>query len=366
MDNNTVVQTNIQTNIQSNAMDILDNTIKMFNNNKRKTKNVVIKKKSEKIIKTHDFQIPTYHNCNDLKTKRFTVSQLKYICKYYKLRVTGNKPVLIERCYTFLNNSYYAIKIQKLYKGHLARRYIKMKGPGLLNPKICVNDTDFFTMDEFDKLPHWQFYSFEEKGYIYGFDICSLYNLITNDISLSKNPYTREPFTKEFLIDFRKSLHLSNLLGYKPHLEIDNPVEELNEQQKLQMRINAVFQEIDNLGNYSNPDWFSKLNRSQIVRYVRELFDIWNYRLSICNVTKCNIFPPLGNPFMGTNIQTIHVRPIESILPDVVSIMENLVMKGVDRNSKGLGALYCLGALTIVSKDASDALPWLYETFFVQ
>ena len=47
-------------------------------------------------------------------------------------------------------------------------------------------------------------------------------------------------------------------------------------------------------------------------------------------------------------------------------IFENIVNKGINDQFKQLGALYVLGAITMVNKNAAEALPWLYESFYIQ
>ena len=47
-------------------------------------------------------------------------------------------------------------------------------------------------------------------------------------------------------------------------------------------------------------------------------------------------------------------------------MIEQLITKGVDEDSRKIGAYYVLGALTIVNVDAAASLPWLYETFNLQ
>ena len=42
--------------------------------------------------------------------------------------------------------------------------------------------------------------------------------------------------------------------------------------------------------------------------------------------------------------------------------MENLISKGINTDSRSLGAFYILSALTLVSHSAAVALPWLYES----
>ena len=43
--------------------------------------------------------------------------------------------------------------------------------------------------------------------------------------------------------------------------------------------------------------------------------------------------------------------------------MENLILNGISKDSKSLGAYYILGALTIVNANAAESLPWLYQSF---
>ena len=47
-----------------------------------------------------------------------------------------------------------------------------------------------------------------------------------------------------------------------------------------------IFQKIDALGNYTNPDWFNNLSHFKMVVYVRELYDIWVYRAQLSDETK--------------------------------------------------------------------------------
>ena len=50
------------------------------------------------------------------------------------------------------------------------------------------------------------------------------------------------------------------------------------------------------------------------------------------------------------------------VLEACLNIMEKLVKNGVNRPSRCLGANYVLCALTLVSPDAAEALPWLYQS----
>ena len=50
---------------------------------------------------------------------------------------------------------------------------------------------------------------------------------------------------------------------------------DITDEKKLELRILSLFQEIDQLGNYSDQSWFTSLTREQIVLYLRELYMIF-------------------------------------------------------------------------------------------
>ena len=47
-----------------------------------------------------------------------------------------------------------------------------------------------------------------------------------------------------------------------------------------------------------------------------------------------------------------------------VKIMEKLVYSANHDTDKALGAIYILSALTLVSENARDSLPWLYASVY--
>ena len=138
---------------------------------------------------------------------------------------------------------------------------------------------------------------------------------------------------------------------------------EVSCKKSLELRILALFQNIDALGNYSDSKWFLNLNRNQLVRLMRELIDIWTYRASLTDETKRDICPPVGNPFgrLSHFSQLQHSDNLDEIRKYVLEVLEKFVNLGVNRDSKSLGAYYVLGAITLVSVDAANALPWLYQ-----
>ena len=137
----------------------------------------------------------------------------------------------------------------------------------------------------------------------------------------------------------------------------------ISNEKAIELRALSLFQNIDALGNYSNLVWFISLNRNQLIKFIRELMDIWNYRAQLSNETKRNICPPIGDPFRNLSIPYINTEQnLWNVRKVLLDIMEKLVNSGIDRDSKSLGAYYVLGALTLVNTEAAKSLTWLFQS----
>ena len=336
-------------------------------------KNIPLTKKLLKIDNNENNEkcILTIHNYHELTRYNYNIQQLKTNAKMYKLKLSGNKKELMNRIYIFLHLSSYIIKIQKIFRGLLHRKFLSYFGPANKNRKICTNDTDFVTMDDLKELPYAQFFSYKDiDNFIYGFDVSSIYNLIfknSDTINNSRiggiNPYNRNKIPSFVMINLKMIKRLSKILKIKINWDFDTSVGEISSEKTVEMRTISLFQNIDSLGNYSSPDWFLSLNRNQIVKFVRELSDIWNYRAQLSMEVKNHICPPHGDPFRNINISYIlSENNLLNIKKSVLDVLEKFVNNGVDRDSKSLGAYYVLGALTLVNESAATSLPWLFQS----
>ena len=68
------------------------------------------------------------------------------------------------------------------------------------------------------------------------------------------------------------------------------------------------------------------------------------------------------DPFLNINmmnIQNIHYDILRNV---TLSIIESFVYKGINQESRTLGAYYILLALTLVNPSAAEAMPWLYSS----
>ena len=123
---------------------------------------------------------------------------------------------------------------------------------------------------------------------------------------------------------------------------------------------------MDALGNYTNVQWFLTLNKIQLIKFVRELVDIWHYRANISNELKRAICHPTGNPFQTLpNFNVLQtINNLNDIRKPILYVMERLVNSGINNDNKCLGAYYVLSALTLVNYDAATSLQWLYEAVY--
>jgi hypothetical protein len=126
----------------------------------------------------------------------------------------------------------------------------------------------------------------------------------------------------------------------------------------------SLFQNINDLGNYSDPNWFLSLDKRKMIIFMNELLDIWRYRAQISNEMKLRICPPHGNPFRNFSLShIINDNDIESIRRKIIDVLETMINNEIVTNdNKSLAAYYILGALTIVSMQAAIALPWLHQS----
>ena len=119
---------------------------------------------------------------------------------------------------------------------------------------------------------------------------------------------------------------------------------------------------MDSLGNYTDCKWLLDLNKQQLIRLIRELMDIWEYRAQLDIEVKKEICAPYGNPFRYININMIIELSYFSLQKTVLSIIEQFIKKGNTPELCNLGASYVLCGLTLVNNQAALALPWLYNS----
>ena len=311
-------------------------------------------------VSVDEFKVSSYGDWEKLITKNYNVSQLKMMARYYKQKGSGNKGQLVGRIYNYLKYSNYAIVLQKLFRGHLRRKYNRLQGSATINRK-CVNTTDFLSLNDINKIPYAEFFSFKDNGQMFGFSAKSLHNLILKN-ETPTNPYTREKIPQNTLNNFNKFLKYSKLLKENITIKLDDNLENMSLTKRVSLKAINIFYKIDTFGHVTNAHWFLDLNKDHSIRLLRELTDIWEYRAQLSQVIKRSICPPHGNPFMGINVNHLITQNITLLKMNILNIFESLISKSPNREMQTLGAYYILSAITLVSQSAAEALPWLYES----
>jgi hypothetical protein len=304
-----------------------------------------------------------------IKTGKYSLNDLRILCGHYALKKSGSKPELISRIYIHLKQSCLIVKIQRKFRNYIAMQYRNLNGPAFLKPKICVNDTDFYTFDKLVDIDPHKLFSFKDvDGKIYGFHIASIYNLIISSFPEITNPYNRNIIPLHVIENVYDKLIYGTLLNIKVSIKLDQDDDvpgKISPEKQEELFIVGLFQHINTLGNYSDSDWFTSLRRNDYVRFVRNIYDIWNYRANLTQEVKERICPPTGNPFMMNNtyinINIVNLFTEGELRTVCASIIERMIMRGLNREDQCLGAFYVLATLTIVNQDARNALPWLYE-----
>jgi len=343
--------------------------------NKLATKfDINITKNAKKVNDVDEKQlIINQNNYNKLLENNYTLPQLKQLCKQYLLKVGGTKQELLSRLYLHFHLNKLLVKIQSQTRGYFVRKFFELHGPAYLknktnNVSLCTNQTDFYTMEPLEEIHPLQLFTYkDEDGFIYGFDIRSFYHLVaqTEDKTKVTNPYNRNVIPWNILNSGRRLIQLSYTINQPVMLKLEEDGEQIDQKKAVELETLRLFQIINSLGNYSDMKWFMNLNQTQLVKFLRELIDIWNYRAQITEETKVAICPPFGYPFSHISrlsYQQLANLEIDTLRNHMLIIIDKLITSGIDNGSKSLGAFYVLGALTLVSLDAAETLPWLYQS----
>ena len=364
-------------------------TIQQYNENEASFKKLKISD-LRKILKHYKKEL--YDNINKIPTRSVKMARKKTCNVIHDFALVGNKQVLVERVLQFFKQYNNVIKIQKQVRRLFVQQWIQLRGPALTDRKMCVNETDFCTLQPLNEINPLEFFSYKslKTGFVYGFDYDSVLSELNRKRYL-QNPYTRESMhgligsirkidrLSTIILKKKKENHEQRIYITEDHIQAqnirrrtnsmvlpDNYVPEeitakLREMRSMssEQRITNLFMEIDQLGNYSHVSWFANLNFGEYIRLFRIMQDVWNYRSQLSFQVKLKICP-LWDPFVS-----LHLNPRQTTYSEVkgmcLSVMEDLVYMGIDRDARMLGAFQVLTCLTFISYDARRSMPWLYE-----
>lgn len=341
------------------------------------------------------FIVPAYYKSYE---KRDAKNAIKSV---HDFTLMGTKKILYEKLKHFFEQQRLAIIIQKTARRYLTKVVLDLIGPAKFNRKLCVNDSDFYTMEPLTNIPFDNFYSYKDKeNFVYGFELSSLIQYIkvkekSGEIRRMKNPYNRDSMKREIpkiyklnhLIRVingtipkrelptriqtrhRSSSHHNDLRSRTLSIGIDSNynhalmLETIREMRSKsnEQRTRELFIVIDQLGNYSDYNWFLNLDRGCYLRYYRILKDIWTHRAQIPTYTKIKICP-LWDPFgMFSNVNLGELTT-EQLMSRCLCVMEDMVYTGVEQQYRTIGSLHVLSVLTVINREARSNMPWLYES----
>jgi hypothetical protein len=388
----------------SKPLHIQNNIVNKFIDDTKKISPSVEKKKAN--VENITLFFSEYFN-NNIVLKKYKLPQLKQIAKSNKLHVSGSKDIIINRIHDFFNRSMKSAKIQSQFRGYIVRKSFSMRGEGYKNRKSCINENDFYTMEPLHEIPFEFFFTFKsnDEKFLFGCNIVSLLHLINNKTTV-KNPYNREHIDTSIIKNILKLYNIIKIIfgipedaptintnailamhnniirgrNIQPRVPITQSThfvltDEIVNERSLKLnsmrakpqliRIQELFMEIDQLGNYTNFQWFLSLERREYIRLYRTLYDIWTYRGHLSRELKYKICV-VEDPFQEIHRERVylHDAPVERLREICLKIFEHLVYCGIDEEHRKLGTLHALSALTNVSSGARDSMPWLYESLY--
>jgi hypothetical protein len=251
-------------------------------------------------------------------------------------------------------------KIQKMWRQYIIRHRIRNQGLGAFFTNISENNTEIYTLESVDTIPHLYRWSYQDnKKHVWVFDIRSLH---TMQLQKSReNPYTREQFTEKAENHFKKRTLW--LLKRKYCLFYTN-TEELTPEQQWHQRILDVTMKYDMLGYYMCIHWFDELSDRQFSQIYTELWELWNFRLQLSSTLKRAVVPNWNKDdsllFKWIPVEIKNRREKKWWQKILLDIFDRLV-SGETKESRSMGALYGMTAFAIVSPSVRTHYSWLVQ-----
>ncbi len=307
--------------------------------------------------------------------EKMKINELKQTLRNFGLKLSGNKPELLERIKTHIKQSEQIVKIQRVGRGYLARTWVKLKRG---DKSSCVNDADFYTLEPINEIPFYYYvhYTEEKTKTSYVFNLMSLCTMISKSGKF-ENPYTRENmktnygsqlgrivkltiilFPENPIVEELKNICISEKIVQSTRMINPQPNPPIN----FDRRVTELFIAIDTLGNYTQKEWFLGLTNVQICNLVLRINTIWTTTTS--ELKQC--ISPAGSPFsiQNTGVERMSLnRTLDENRIVALRIAEVLVYSGINNEHKITGTMIFLTGLTTVSYAARLQMPWLYDNY---
>jgi hypothetical protein len=269
--------------------------------------------------------------------------RLKETFKKYNLEYTNNKKRNINILTNFFNefkkiDVKKVIKIQNLFRGWDIRRR-----------HLCNNKEDFGTFESIYEIPMKYYFDYlDDDGFRYGFDIRSLKILFNNDNPI--NPYNQKPFPFNKINKITEDTH-------------EEPV--LTNEQKYNDYLVKVFQKIDNLGHYTDINWFNYLTFGDLKNFYRNANDMFNYRAQLSDSVKKKLVKD-GKIFIKIINELHHLKNNKEnfLRTEILNEIERICDEGEDDEYKKMGCNLFMTVLVEHNPFCAQAYPHLVQSTF--
>jgi len=361
-------------------------------------------------IKENNKHIELIEYLENNKLDYYPNSRILASLEYYKLikkqdaskfmLAINNVNLLISLFETLVNvnfNLSKIIKLQKWIRKSLNKFKNKLHGPALNNRNLCVNDSDFVSLDDLKDIPESEFISFkDDTGFIYGFHIDSIIELIfksdenyyENFKKNSSNLYYKQfiktlinhynkikifnPYTR-FTIDCETKqniirLYSRNKYNTKLHNSIHNSIQNAhntqNNQTVLDIKITirnkcfSIFQKIEMLGYFADTSWLLDEHIKNIKIFYKKLASLWNFEFGLNNTARFKI---AKNHNLFQNLHDIMISRADkySLLDKILDTLNILVSYGETEGDRNTGCILVLYGLAFINHRCIQANPWL-------
>ena len=156
------------------------------------------------------------------------------------------------------------IPIQKLWRGYILRKWLKLAGPGVLNRTICHNDEELVTMDDKKSVSPLDYFAFTENDKVYWFDVRSIVGACIFSVTPT-NPYTRQDLS----IDTRQRLRRLCIMRQRRKILNEHTESKRNIGEVLKASWTYICQIIIENGFFDmSPLYFMSLNKTQLYVFI--------------------------------------------------------------------------------------------------
>ena len=282
------------------------------------------------------------------------------------------------------------IKLQRWIKKSLVQFNSRIHGSALsLNKRtLCVNDSDFVSLDDLKDIPECDFFSFtDDTGFIYGFHIDSAIELVLktdenyyenfkkhssnlcyrqfiktlfnhyNKIKIF-NPYTRfiiDSTTKLNIIRLYAKRTFSSSNAFKQNLSGDATIDTKT---AIRNKCFSILQKIDFQGYFTDTAWLLDENPKNIKIFYKKLANLWNFEFGLNNTAKYKI---AGTHNLFNNLHEILNSRYDkyTLLDKVLDTIKILVSNGETESECNTGCILVLYGLAFINQRCILANPWL-------